>query len=104
MKYRTETIGELTTTFTGDFDIAELFGSKAIQDTFERSFKGWKSQIDYMTNLAIVVNNKAWEHARTNREYAALYSNLYYVVRDWVYSEEAKFSQAALDYYFRMTD
>ena len=51
------------TTFWSDFAIAEKFGKDAIIDTYNRTFKGWKDQCDYMTELALILNWKSWHFA-----------------------------------------
>ncbi len=38
---------ELTTTFWEDFSIADVFGTKAIRDTFNRAFEEWKTNYVY---------------------------------------------------------
>lgn len=100
---------EYVTSFQMDFDIADHFGIKAVKDTFERAFKSWRSDIEYVTELAITLNLRSWFWCECpkrpdNMELSKLYADLYYKVRDWVYSKKASFTQEDLDYYFRMTD
>ena len=52
----------LKTTFWEDFTIADRFGAKAVKSTFKRAFNGWKDNYIYLTELAIVMNWKLWEH------------------------------------------
>lgn len=52
---------EFKTTFWNDFTIADAFGLNAIQDTFNRAFKEWKTNTEYLTELVIVLNHKIWE-------------------------------------------
>ena len=59
---------ETKTTFWQDFSIAEAFGPDAIQDTFDRAFKGWKSNAKYLTELVLVLNWKLWLHYENGRE------------------------------------
>ena len=95
---------EIKTTFIQDFRIAEPFGVAAIKDTFKRAMKEWKTNIQYITELAIATNTLCWLHYDAgNTELSELYSDLYYQVQDYVY-EGNHFSQAELDYYFQVTD
>ena len=77
------------TTFFEDFSIADNFGVKAIKDTYKRAFKGWKTNVEYITELTMVLNWKSWQFApkeqggEGNDEYCNLYIDLYYELRDW---------------------
>jgi hypothetical protein len=67
MKIKTWNIEEMTgykprTTFYEDFSIADHFGGPAIRDTYSRAFNAWKNNIEYMTELVMVLNWKIWEH------------------------------------------
>lgn len=37
------------TTFWNDFEIAEIFGKKAVIDTFKRAFKEWRGNYKYLS-------------------------------------------------------
>ena len=89
------------TTFWNDFTMADAFGVSAIQDTFDRSFRDWKDNIEYLTELALVLNHKIWQHYETNESLASLYERLWRYVDDWCYDnlEEEDF-----DYYYWLTD
>lgn len=88
---QSEQIGELTTTFTGDFNIAEdISGLKGVRSTFATAFNEWKDDVRYMANLAIVTNMKCWEHYGSGN--------------DWVWSEESGFTKEEREYYFTYTD
>jgi hypothetical protein len=64
----------LQTTFWEDFTVADRFGVKVVKDTFKRAFNGWKDNYVYLTELAIVMNWKLWEHYENkNNELAMLY-------------------------------
>lgn len=68
----------ISTTFWQDFTIADAFGIKAIQDTFNRAFKEWKSNYKYLTELVGVLNHKLWQHYEaSNTEVAQLYDKLW---------------------------
>lgn len=66
------------TTFWQDFTIADAFGVPAIEDTFNRAFDGWKSDVIYLTELVMVLNWKLWYHYENgNNEYAEVYDRLF---------------------------
>ena len=51
---------EPKTTFWRDFCIADMYGLKAIQDTYDRAFAEWKTNTEYITEFAVVLNHKIW--------------------------------------------
>ena len=59
---------EFKTTFWQDFTIADMFGLKGIKDTFKRAFDEWKDNVEYFTELSLVMNWKCWEHSEKGRE------------------------------------
>lgn len=68
----------IDTTFKFDFDIADMFGTNAIKDTYKRAFNEWKSNYKYLTALVMVLNHKIWEHyEKHNNAYAVLYNELW---------------------------
>ncbi len=83
------------TTFDMDFAVADAFGVKAIKDTFNRAFKEWKRDAQYLTELVMVLNHRCWYWYQKNDTYSALYSELFYKAQDWAYGhlkgEELKF-------------
>ena len=89
------------TTFWQDFSIADRFGKDAIQDTYDRAFKEWKSNHIYITELVMVLNWKSWEYAEQNEDYSELYANLFYKCRDWCYDN---LKGEELQYFFETTD
>ena len=40
-------------TFLSDFDIADHFGTKAIQDTYKRAFNEWKTDIKAIAEMSV---------------------------------------------------
>lgn len=52
------------TTFYEDFSIADHFGALAVRDTYCRAFNAWQNNIEYMTELVMVLNWKIREHYR----------------------------------------
>lgn len=92
---------EFKTTFWMDFSIADRFGKEAVQDTFDRAFKEWRSDVEYVTELAIVTNWKCWEHWEKGDDLGLLYHDLYYKVRDWCLDH---LKGEDLGYYLETTD
>lgn len=75
---------ELTTTFWQDFTIADVFGIKAVKDTYKRAFEEWKNDCVYLTELCIVMNLKCWHHYEEgNVELSELYGEYYYQTREY---------------------
>ena len=92
---------EPKTTFYEDFSIADAFGISAIIDTYNRSFKHWKSNIEYLTELVMVLNWKIWEHFETNRAFAKVYEGLWIKTTNWVYDNV---EGDDLSYFVKTTD
>lgn len=100
------TIQELTgyvpqTTFYMDFSIADQFGRDAIQDTYNRAFNEWKSNVKYLTELVMVLNWKIWRWYQKNDDYAELYNKL------WQQSDQYcrdNLKGKDLEYYIQTTD
>ena len=57
-----ENRNEIKTMFWEDFSIAERFVLSAIQDTFNRAFKEWKEDYEFLTELVLVLNYKIWQY------------------------------------------
>ena len=92
----------ITTTFYSDFSIADKFGINAIKDTYRRAFAAWKNDIQYMTELSMVLNRKCWEYWNIgNNAYCELYSELFHKVNDYVYDN---FAGEDIEFYFSVTD
>ena len=89
------------TTFYMDFSIADKFGESAIKDTFNRAFKQWKSDVEYVTELAMALNWKSFEHSRTNERYTRLYVDLWQKVDKWCMDN---LKGEDIQYYLRTTD
>ena len=92
---------ELQTTFWDDFSIADIFGTAAVQDTYDRTFAEWKSNCICLTELAMVLNHKIWQWYRRNDNLARLYNNLWSQAA--VYAEE-NLQGSELEYYLMTTD
>ena len=74
---------ESKTTFWDDFCIAERFGHKAIKDTFNRAFDEWKSNIEYITELVMILNWRMWRLADFDEDTAKLYEDLWKIADGW---------------------
>lgn len=90
------------TTFYSDLTIADAFGVKAIKDTYKRVCKAWMSNIEYITEFAICLNHKSWEH-QEREDYCKLYSDLWYEISDKI-CEHYKGNEEAISYFYRVTD
>ena len=108
---------EPQTTFWDDFSIAERFGftikddkivpvdvengKRAIQDTYDRAFKEWKSNYKYITEFVMILNWKSWRYANVIDEYSELYVNLFYKAQQWCYDN---LKGEELTYFLQTTD
>lgn len=92
------------TTFWEDFSIADVFGVKEVEDTFNRVFKEWKDDTVYGTELAMVINWKQFQFAEdgiAKSEMCKLYCKLWekidsYICNNW--------GDEKLTFYYRETD
>ena len=89
------------TTFYTDFSIADKFGVAAIKDTYNRAFNEWKTDVEYLTELVMVLNWKIWRWHQHNEEYAELYNELWQK-SDQYCMDHLKGSD--LTYYIQTTD
>jgi len=87
------------TTFYEDFSIADRFGKCAVLDTCKRAFEGWKHNTEYITELCMALNWKAWEHEKD--DFCEIYCELFYTMRDWCLDN---LKGDDLDYFIRTTD
>ena len=92
---------EPQTTFWEDFSIADKFGIEAVKDTFERAFKEWKDNVEYLTELALVLNHKGWQWYERNEAMSRMYFKLWEKA-DAYACENLKGEEAS--YYYRITD
>ena len=63
-------------TFWKDFSIADCFGNKAIQETYDNC-QGFKSDATMWAKFSIVLNHKGWQWAETDETRAKLYIKLW---------------------------
>lgn len=90
------------TTFWDDFTIADHFGVAAIQDTYNRSFRDWKDNVEYITELTLVLNHKIWQHHNNgNEELSHLYDRLWKEVDGWCIEN---LTGEDAEYFFEVTD
>lgn len=89
------------TTFFKDFTIADVFGIEAVKDTYKRAFKEWKDNVEYITELTIVLNHKIWQHYETNEPLARVYDKLWRELDTWC-CENLKGKD--LEYFYQTTD
>lgn len=93
---------DVKTTFWDDFTLAERHGGvSAVKDTYKRAFKEWHNNVEYVTELAIVLNHKIWQHYEENIELGRVYNELWVECDTWccdnLQGEDA-------EYYFRTID
>lgn len=95
-------------TFYSDFTIADRFGLAAIQDTYNRSFKGYKDSIEYLTALAVALNHKIFAWYEKDENKARLYDKLWREVDGFILDEDEdgfkNFTREEVRYYLRATD
>ena len=84
-----------------DFSIADAFGIDAVKDTFNRSFRDWKSNHVYLTELVMVLNHKIWQHYEKNEPLARVYNALWEQADQWALDN---LKDEELEYYVRTLD
>ena len=89
------------TTFFEDFSIADNFGAQAIRNTYVMAFNNWKHNVEYITELVMVLNWKIWQWYDKNEEYGELYNELWQMADEWC-CENLEGDDLA--YFYRTTD
>lgn len=93
---------ERETTFWSDFTIADMFGTSAVRETFQRAFDEWKSNYKYLTELVIVLNRKIWEHyEKWNKILAKVYNDIWQMADSYAYEN---LKDEELKYFIHTTD
>lgn len=99
---------EPKTTFWDDFSIADLYGPEAIVDTFRRAFTEWRNNVEYLAELALVLNHKGFFYYRENEPedsplnaISSLYFKMWEKVDGWAYDN---LTGDDMEYYFKVTD
>lgn len=100
------TIEQLTgykpkTTFYTDFSIADQYGVATIQDTYNRAFNEWKTDVEYLTELVMVLNWKIWRWHEHKDDYAQLYDKLWKEADQYCLDN---LKGKDLEYYIQTTD
>ena len=73
-----ESVGKTRkTTFFSDLTIAECFGSEGVNDTYKRVMKDWGKDLTFMCEWVIALNQKIWQHYKSNPALAELYDGLW---------------------------
>ena len=90
-----------STTFWTDFSIADAFGPEAVQDTFNRAFAEWKSDVRYLTDLVVVLNHKIFQHFNGDRELSKLYDSLWKIADEYAMEN---LTGKDFEYFFNITD
>lgn len=94
------------TTFWEDFTIAEVSGEDAIKYTAFRAYNEWKDNIEYLTELIMVLNHKCWYwYESDNKTLSGIYNNLYYYYDDKAIDYiEKTMTEEEMRYYFKTLD
>lgn len=93
---------KLMTTYYDDFSIAEIFGAGAVKDTYKQAFENNKDDFKVLTELAMILNWKIWEHyPQGHSDWAELYTQLYEQLDGWILEN---FSENELSYYYKTMD
>lgn len=95
-------------TFYSDFTIADRFGLMAIQDTYNRSFKAYKDNIEYLTALAMALNQKIFAWYRVDDDKTKLYNKLWRETEMFILDEDKdgfkNFTREEVRYYLKVAD
>lgn len=89
-------------TFYEDFSIAEGFGVPAVWDTCKSVLNEWgKHDYKALTELAMVLNWKSWEHVMTRPDLSESYDRLWEKVDEYATHH---LEGDELRYYYKTTD
>jgi hypothetical protein len=92
---------ERKTTFFSDLSIAECYGEAGVIDTYNNVMREWKDDITFMCEWVISLNQKIWQHYKSNPQLAKLYNSL------WQKADEfccEHFKDEELKIYYEYTD
>lgn len=91
-------------TYYTDFGMAEWYGKDAVRETFDNAMKNWGDDIQYITEIVMVLNWKIFEHYHSgNEELAEFYDGLWREAMQYVL-DHFKEDREALNYYYSTTD
>lgn len=91
-----------SSTFFADFSIADCFHVKAIEDTYNRAFNGWKDNLEMYVELVSVLNHKIWQWYEVNDSYCTIYDTLWRKADDYLKSNFKKKNET--EYWFNILD
>ena len=90
------------TTFWNDFEVADLFGPFAVQETYNTAMREWASDYEFLTELVLVLNHRLWLHyGAKNEKLAKLYDGLWREASDYALKH---LKDDELRYYLEVTD
>lgn len=93
---------EPKTTYWEDFSIADSFGAAEVRDTFKRCFTDdVKQNVEYITELVMVLNWKIHQHYQSDRSLAEVYNKLWATADSWCIDN---LKGKELSYFLRTTD
>lgn len=73
-----ESIGKTRkTTFFSDLSIAECYGISSINNTYKNVMKSWGNNLEYMCEWVVCLNQKIWQHHKSNPYIAKTYDTLW---------------------------
>lgn len=101
MRFGEEFGYEAKTTFWEDFSIADRFGIDAVKDTYNRAFKEWKNNYEYLTELVLVLNHKIWQYYEDYPALAEIYNELWGKADEYACNN---LKGEELDYFYKITD
>ena len=91
-------------TYYTDFGIAEWFGADSIRETYTNAIMNWGDNIEWLTEIVMVLNWKILEHYhRGNDEMARFYDSLWKEAQIEVQKMFAG-NEEAMSYYYRTVD
>lgn len=90
------------TTFWDDFTLAEKIGLPAIERTYRNAFNSWKTDVVFITELALVLNWKMlYMDERHMAEKSVMYYKCWVELSNWC---ERHLEAGAYEYFLNVTD
>lgn len=68
---------ERKTTFYADLSIAEYYGVEGVKDTYKNVMNSWGDDLEFMCEWVIALNQKIWQHYKTDEAIGRLYDELW---------------------------
>lgn len=92
----------VVSTFASDFAIADSFGAKSVEDTYNRSFENFKDDVYMMTEMTLVLNWAIWRYYELkDNELATMYDKLWRKCDEWMMTH---FKGEELEFYLNTVD